>query len=82
MAVRRFRHTNGFCDSTDFVELLENGTTWVQDKKGRRWGKGLFSRAECERLVKHGDWVELPPAVAPEFAYEDLGWALKAVGGG
>ena len=64
--VRRFVHSTGFGDDTDFVEVRMNKkrpTSWVISKTGIRKRATSFPLSKCLLFVKKGYWKEISVSV-------------------
>jgi len=56
---RRFRHVDGFLDETDYVQVDNDGASYIVSKSGfarETWG---FDLATCLQYVEAGEWIEL-----------------------
>jgi hypothetical protein len=59
--VRRFRHIQGFSDSTDYIEVNDSGTYIVKTNGKRNKAVGCYSVKTCESFCRDGLWVEIAP---------------------
>ena len=58
---RRFRHSSGFGDKTDYIEITRPGGGWVLVfKNGFRGEESVINHERvCEAYCSRGDWIEL-----------------------
>lgn len=57
---RRFRHKQGFADSTDFIEVDSSGIYRI-DLNGKKHRLHFYTLATCVSMCREGLWVELSP---------------------
>ena len=57
--MRKFRHKNGFSDSTDYIEVV-NGESFFIEKNGQRISCGTsWPLSECIKMTEGGYWIEI-----------------------
>lgn len=61
MTIRRFRHKDGFSDSTDFIETHGSGMSYRVTRNGYRSEYVSDYERRALEHVQDGHWVELDP---------------------
>lgn len=56
---RRFRHADGFQDSTDYIQVEDSGPSYIVNKNGFAKATWNYDLEQCLRFVESGDWIEL-----------------------
>ncbi|RQR87702.1 MULTISPECIES: hypothetical protein [unclassified Burkholderia] len=58
-AARRFRHKDGFCDNTAYVQIQPNGDAYLVNGNGFSKKSVAYDLETCLAYIASGDWIEL-----------------------